>query len=96
MDPATALDFTGRVAIVTGGTKGLGRVIAGTFLDAGAEVVICARNAPETPVASADGARPAVFVEADVRAPVCRSSRGRCHGPSAPRRHEYRRKGGRI
>jgi len=69
VDPATALDFTGRVAIVTGGTKGLGRVIAGTFLDAGAEVVICARNAPEAPVASADGARTAVFVEADVRDP---------------------------
>src|SRR4051794_20684735 len=33
------LDFTGRVAVVTGGTKGVGRGITDRFLDAGAEVV---------------------------------------------------------
>ena len=51
------LDLTGRTAIVTGGTKGLGRVIATTLLEHGAEVIVCARNAPETPVAPA-GAGP--------------------------------------
>ncbi len=54
---------------MTGGTRGLGRVIAGTFLDAGADVVVCARNAPESPVTSTDGARSAMFVAADVREP---------------------------
>jgi NAD(P)-dependent dehydrogenase (short-subunit alcohol dehydrogenase family) len=64
---ATAFDFAGKVAIVTGGTKGIGRVITTTFLAAGADVVICARNAPDEPVA-VDG-REAVFVACDVRDP---------------------------
>ena len=61
------LDFTGRTAIITGGTKGLGRGMATRFLAAGADVVICARRPPEEPVA-ADG-REALFVAADVRDP---------------------------
>ena len=68
-DRATALDFSGRAVIVTGGTRGLGRTIAGAFLDAGADVVTCARNAPKEAVASADGTRQAAFVPADVRDP---------------------------
>jgi NAD(P)-dependent dehydrogenase (short-subunit alcohol dehydrogenase family) len=63
----TAFVFAGKVAIVTGGTKGIGRVIATTFLEAGADVVVCARNEPETPVAA--GGRDAVFVACDVRDP---------------------------
>ena len=61
------LDFTGKTAIITGGTKGLGRGMATRFLAAGADVVICARRPPEEPVAS-DG-REARFVAADVRDP---------------------------
>ncbi|MCP4850162.1 MAG: SDR family NAD(P)-dependent oxidoreductase, partial [Actinomycetia bacterium] len=38
------LDFTGRSVVVTGGSRGLGRVIATTFLDAGADVITCARS----------------------------------------------------
>ena len=60
-------DRSGRTVIVTGGTKGLGRVIAGRFLERGAEVVICARNAPDEPVTA--GGRTARFVAADVRDP---------------------------
>lgn len=62
-----SLDMSGRTVIVTGGTKGLGRVIAERFLEQGADVVACARNEPQHPVAC-EGRR-AVFVAADVREP---------------------------
>jgi NAD(P)-dependent dehydrogenase (short-subunit alcohol dehydrogenase family) len=37
-------DLTGRVALVTGGTRGLGLAIARTFASAGADLVIASRN----------------------------------------------------
>ncbi len=59
------VDFDGRAVIVTGGTRGIGRVIAQSFLAAGADVLVCGRNAPERlPFAAG---RSAVFVAADVR-----------------------------
>ena len=63
----TELDFSGKTVIVTGGTKGIGRVLTTTFLEHGADVVICARNAPDEPV-TANG-KEAVFVACDVRDP---------------------------
>lgn len=62
---AETLDFSGKVAIVTGGSRGVGRGITTRFLEAGAEVVICGRTEPEA-LPSAAG-REAVFVQADVR-----------------------------
>lgn len=67
---AYPFDMTGRTVIVTGGTAGLGRAMAETFLDHGADVVICARRPPDGPVTGSDGAdRAAHFVAADVRDP---------------------------
>lgn len=61
----TTMDFSGRAVLVTGGTKGIGAVIAQKFLEAGAEVVVGGRNAPDS-LPSAGG-RKASFVSADIR-----------------------------
>jgi len=62
---ALSIDLSGRVAIVTGGGRGVGRGISEQLLAAGAEVVICGRKEPEgMPVG---GGRRAWFTPADVR-----------------------------
>ena len=60
-----ALDFSGQVVLVTGGGKGVGRGISQRFLEQGAEVVICGREAPAQ-LPSHDG-RDAWFIPCDVR-----------------------------
>jgi NAD(P)-dependent dehydrogenase (short-subunit alcohol dehydrogenase family) len=61
------LDHRGRVVVVTGGTKGIGRVLVERFLSWGAEVVTCGRSEPASLPAA--GGRTATFVAADVRDP---------------------------
>ncbi|MEV4135078.1 SDR family oxidoreductase [Dactylosporangium sp. NPDC049742] len=67
--PAThgGVDLTGQVAIVTGGTRGIGAEITRAFLKAGAQVLVCGRSEPEH-LPEADGRTP-VFVQSDVRDP---------------------------
>ncbi len=58
------VDLSGRAVLVTGGTKGLGRGLATAFREAGAHVLVCARNPPESDLAGVE------FVPADLRDPA--------------------------
>lgn len=54
-----------KAAIVTGGTRGIGRGIVTALHDAGYRVLVCARREPEAPLR--DGDREALFMVCDVR-----------------------------
>ncbi|MBC2643059.1 MULTISPECIES: SDR family oxidoreductase [unclassified Rhodococcus (in: high G+C Gram-positive bacteria)] len=58
-------DFSGHTVVVTGGTKGIGFVVAESFLAAGANVLVCGRSEPDS--LPAHGDRAAAFRATDVR-----------------------------
>jgi gluconate 5-dehydrogenase len=66
-------DLGGKVAVVTGGGSGLGRQMAEALAEAGADLVLCARNAERCEEAAAELSRTgvrAVGMGCDVRDPA--------------------------
>jgi NAD(P)-dependent dehydrogenase (short-subunit alcohol dehydrogenase family) len=56
------LDFSGKVVVITGGTRGIGRAMCAAFADRGALVLTCGRTTPGVAVP-----RGATFEAVDVR-----------------------------
>lgn len=52
------IDLTGRVALITGGTRGIGKAIADRFLDAGASIILTGTKQSDIDKLNADNTNP--------------------------------------
>jgi NAD(P)-dependent dehydrogenase (short-subunit alcohol dehydrogenase family) len=66
MDVANLFSVQGRVALVTGGSSGIGRMIATGLAAAGAKVYICARSTDKIAAAAAEIERGVIGLTADL------------------------------
>ena len=66
----TTYDLTGKVALVTGGSRGIGRAIVGRLHQAGARVAIVARDGTRASAFAAELGERAMAVGADVAQPA--------------------------
>lgn len=66
----SAAEFAGRVAVVTGGSSGLGRDLVGALVALGADVFFCGSTHAKGEATAAAFGRRARFVQADLRDPA--------------------------
>ena len=69
MSSQVVFDFSGQVVIVTGAARGIGRAMAGAFVEAGAQVVAADRDATGLAETCQPWAERAALVVADVSTP---------------------------
>jgi NAD(P)-dependent dehydrogenase (short-subunit alcohol dehydrogenase family) len=67
MNPHTAIDLTGKIALITGGTTGIGRATAELFHAAGAKVVVTGQNPASLEAARGDLPADVLVLRADAR-----------------------------